>query len=144
MWLQEFHCENTKLHNVQATDESIRGRIQTLLYSSHCPDICDRIYSQIYSGGSSRDIDRWERVTCVFSGGVRQVESVSAVVGPAHELDSHLVAGWLDEVFDLQTQTAVLHCETAEANKTQELQDKEPVQHIFYNRKTRSILDYEI
>lgn len=31
-------------------------------------------------------------VTCMFSGGVGQVESTSPVVGPTHELDSDLVA----------------------------------------------------
>lgn len=31
-------------------------------------------------------------VTCMFSGGVGQVEATSPVVGPTHELDSDLVA----------------------------------------------------
>lgn len=33
------------------------------------------------------------QVTCVFCGGVGQVESTATVVGPTHELDSDLVAG---------------------------------------------------
>ena len=49
-------------------------------------------------------------VTCVFSGGVGQVESMSSVMGPTHELDSDPVAGGIDEIFDFQTQTAVFHC----------------------------------
>lgn len=33
------------------------------------------------------------QVTCVFCGGVGQVESMATVVGPTHELDSDLVVG---------------------------------------------------
>lgn len=31
--------------------------------------------------------------TCVFCGGVGQVDSMATVMGPTHELDSNLVAG---------------------------------------------------
>lgn len=51
----------------------------------------------------------------MFSGGVGQVESTSPVVGPTHELDSDLVASWLDEPVELQAQTAVLLWYTAGA-----------------------------
>lgn len=56
-----------------------------------------------------------EPVTCVFSGGVGQAESTSSVVGPAHKLDSDLVASGIDQLFSLQSQTAVLRCYTAHA-----------------------------
>ncbi len=51
----------------------------------------------------------------MLSGGVGQVESTSTVVGPTHELDSDLIASGLDQLSDLQTQTAVFHCLTEEA-----------------------------
>lgn len=51
----------------------------------------------------------------MFSGGVGQVESTSCDVGPTHELDRDLVASGLDKLFHLQTQTAVLHCCTAQS-----------------------------
>lgn len=64
-----------------------------------------------------------ERVTCVFSGGVGQVESTSSVVGPTHELDSDLVAVGIDQLLSLQTQTTVLRCYTAHVTTGKDKED---------------------
>lgn len=53
----------------------------------------------------------------MLSGGVGQVEAPPTVVGPAHELDSDLAPRGLDELPDLQTQTAVLHCSAAQTQR---------------------------
>jgi len=58
--------------------------------------------------------------TCMLGGGVRQVESTSGAVCPAHELDSDLVGRGLNQLVNLQAQTAVLHCSTAAEGKRQE------------------------
>lgn len=73
------------------------------------------------------DTDRWaswECDTCVLSGGVWQVESTSTAVGPTHELDSDLIASGLDQLVDIQTQTAVFHCWTVQAATGQETRGK--------------------
>lgn len=57
-------------------------------------------------------------VTCVFGGGVGQVESTSGVVGPAHELDGDLVASGLDQLLDLQVQSTVLHWKQTDTGQT--------------------------
>ncbi|TNN54058.1 hypothetical protein EYF80_035749 [Liparis tanakae] len=56
--------------------------------------------------------------TRVLGGGVGQVEATSAAMGPAHELDGHLVAGGLNQLLDLRAQPAVLHCNTGGTEKS--------------------------
>jgi len=55
--------------------------------------------------------------TRVLGRRVGQVEPTSGVMGPAHELDGHLVASGLNQLFDLRAQPAVLHCNTGGTEK---------------------------